>query len=362
MSHEGGNKERAKPDCMNANRQLMETLRRSVAMVIPVWFPTSLSSQQIQDSLLSTLDDCDHYLPWEQVVLVVDGDERGYRIARDLQAACQQRHSSTFDVLYHAENRGKGYAVSLGAQWFLEKTGLAYLTIRDADGDHALNDLLNLMRLAIHLQATEQTDALIVIGRRNHPHRVLGFIRGEYEALLNRVIVDAVRFALARHQTVLNTQYFSLAGEYPDVHSGYKLYSRKVCELMVQQPWERPPWVAEEIYRFGVEAVPLVEGMLAGAMVGEITRLTREPGFTGHSAFAKSETNGSVILWTFLRIGIGPDQGAAMLDNHISRLTWWTDPQGREHLLQLRRYVLERLHQAAQQPSGLADVKAGAFF
>ncbi|MBI3329517.1 MAG: hypothetical protein HYZ81_22790, partial [Nitrospinae bacterium] len=220
----------------------------------------------------------------------------------------------------------------------------------------------HLLRLAIHLQSTEGTDKLLIIGRRNHPHRTLGFIRGEYEALLNRVVLEAVRFTLAQHQIVLKTQYFSLSGEYPDVHSGYKLYSRNVCELMVQQPWERPPWVNGAIYRYGVEAVPFVEGVLAGAIVGEITRLTREPRFTGHSAFAKPETNGGVILWTFLRSGIGPDQASAILDNHISRLTLWTDPQGREDLLRLRRRVLEPLLQAAQQPPSLADAKAGSYF
>jgi len=344
------------------NRALMDTLRSAVGMVIPVWFPTHLTSQQIQESLLSTLDDCDHYLPWHHIVLAVDGDERSYQIARDLQAACQQRHSTTFDIIYQAENCGKGSAVSLGVQWFLEKEGLTYLTIRDADGDHALNDLPTLFRLAHHVQAAEQTDTLIIIGRRNQTHRALGFIRGEFEALLNRVLVEAVRFALARHQMILKSQYFSLSAEYPDIHSGYKLYSRHVCELMVRQPWEHPPWVAGEIYRYGVEAVPFIEGALAGGIVGEVTRLTGEPRFTGHNAFARSETNGSVILWTFLRLGIGPSQAAAILDNHISRPTLWTDPQGREALLQLRRYVLERLYQAAQQPAAPPDVKTGAYF
>ncbi len=358
----GESQHEARSKHMTANLKLRETLRNSVGMVIPVWFPESLSPEQIQECLLITLDDCDHYLPWEQVVLVVDGDERSYRIARDLQTSCKARHGSTFDVLYHAENRGKGHAVVLGAQWFLERKGLQYLTIRDADGDHSLNDLVNLVRLTIHLQLAEQMDTLIIIGRRNHPSRALGFIRGEYEALLNRVLVEAVKFTLAQQQTVLKTHYFSASEDYPDLHSGYKLYSRKVCELMIQQPWERPPWVGGEIYRYGVEAVPFVEGALAGAIVGEITRLSREPRFSGHSAFARPETNAGVLLWTFLRVGIGLDQAAAILDNHLSRVTLWTDPQGREDLLQLRRSILEPLLRSAQQRHTLPDCKAPSFF
>src|SRR3989442_3615230 len=43
--------------------------------------------------------------------------------------------------------------------------------------------------------------------------RALGWIRGEFETLLNRVLIDALRFALAQRQQVLNTRYFSLSGD-----------------------------------------------------------------------------------------------------------------------------------------------------
>jgi len=343
-------------------RHLMQTMRHKVGMMVPVWFPVDLSSEQVRETLLATLYDCEHYLPWQHVVLVVDGDARSYRVVRELQAACVQSQGSAFDVIYNEGNRGKGYAVFLGAQWLLERHGLDYFTTRDADGDHVLNDLVNLMRLALALQDAEQTDRLVIIGRRNHPHRALGFVRAEFEALLNRVIVDAVRFALAQQQQVLKTQYFSLLGEYPDLHSGYKLYSRPICEFMVRQPWERPPNVGNEIYRYGVEAVPFVEGTMAGAVVGEITRLTFEPQFSGHDAFARPETNGSVLLWTFLRLGIGVSQAAAILDNHLPRLPLWTTPQGRASLLELRQYVLRRLPQATVDPSSPSDTKAAPYY
>jgi hypothetical protein len=340
---------------MNANRQLMDVMRRSLGMVIPVWFPSSLPDAQVRESLLTTLHDCEHFLPWEHVILVVDGDARSYAIVQELQVSCRQQHRQAFDVIYDAENGGKGRAVCRGAQWFLEKPGLDYLTIRDADGDHTVNDLVNLMRLALTLRASTGTDALIVIGRRNHPHRALGWIRGELEMFLNRVLVEAVRFALAQRQQVFNTQYISLSGEYPDLHSGYKVYSRRVCELIVGPTWERQPWVGAEIYRYGVEAVPFVEGALAGAIVGEITRLTQEPHFSGHGAFARPESNGSILLWAFLRLGITVPQASVFLQNHLSRLTLWTDPQGRAILLALQRYVLERLRGLTQEAPPLLE-------
>jgi hypothetical protein len=190
----------------------------------------------------------------------------------------------------------------------------------------------------------------------------LGWIRGEFETLLNRVLVDAARFALAQRQQVLNTRYFSLSGDYPDLHSGYKVYSRRVCELMVEQTWERPPWVGAEIYRYGVEAVPFVEGVMAGAVVGEVTRLTHEPDFSGHGAFTRPEANGSVLLWSFLRLGIGALQAATIMDNHFPRLTLWTDPQGRSVLLELRRYVMEKLQISPQVDSLYSDVTTSHYY
>jgi hypothetical protein len=293
---------------------------------------------------------------------VVDGDERSYTVVQDLQEQYRARYGTSFDVVHNPQNRGKGYAVFLGAHWLIQKPHLEYLTTRDVDGDHTLNDLLNLLRQALKLAQDAGTDGVIIIGRRNHPHRALGFVRGEFEALMNRVILDSVRFALAQRQEVLRTQYLSLSGEYPDLNSGYKLYSRRVCELMIHQTWERPPWVGEEIYRYGVEAVPFVEGVLAGAVVGEITRLSQEPEFSGHDAFARPETNGSVLLWTLLRLGITAQQAVVLLDNQIPRLTLWSDPEGREALLEMRRYVLEALviAEAATQPS--ASLKAPHYF
>jgi hypothetical protein len=340
----------------------MDLMRRSLGMLIPVWFPPTLSDDQVRESLVGTLHDCEHFLPWEHVVLVVDGDARSYAVVQDLQASCRQRYGQAFDVIYSAENGGKGAAVVRGTQWFLEKDGLEYLTTRDADGDHALNDLVNLMRLALVLRTDEDTDRVIVIGRRNHPHRALGWIRGEFETLLNRVLIDAVRFALSQRQQVLNTRYFSLAGDYPDLHSGYKVYSHKVCQLMVERPWERPPSVGPEIYRYGVEAVPFIEGVIAGAIVGELTRLTQEPDSSGHGSFARPETNGSVLLWTFLRLGIAGSHASAILDNHIPRLVLWTDPQGRATLLDLRGYVLERLHPSTQDCPPPTDKRGAVYF
>jgi hypothetical protein len=331
---------------MKNEAQVMEVMRSSLGMIIPVWYPPGLTDAQVRDNLLITLHDCEHYLRWGRVVLVVDGDARSQAVVRELQGACRQRHGQAFEAIYHPENRGKGFAVVRGIQWLLQERAIEYVTIRDADGDHAVNDLVNLMRLALELHAREGTNLLIIVGRRTHVHRALGWLRGEFETLLNRVLVDAMRFALAQHQQVLKTLYFASAEGYPDLHSGYKVYSRQVCELTAARAWEFPPWVGPEVYRYGVEAVPFVEGALSGAVVGEVTRLTRDPEFSGHSAFTRPEVNASVLLWAFLRLGITPPQAAALMDNHFPHLALWTETNGRAPLLALREYVLRRLQQS----------------
>src|SRR5688572_2416675 len=45
-----------------------------LGMVIPVWFPPTVTDGRVRENLLATLRGCEHYLPWEHVVLVVDGD------------------------------------------------------------------------------------------------------------------------------------------------------------------------------------------------------------------------------------------------------------------------------------------------
>ena len=112
----------------------MDLTRDSLGMVIPIWFPPALTDGQVRETLLTTLHDCEHYLPWEHVVLVVDGDARSAAIVQELQRTWRQRHGQAFEVVYSDENRGKGFAVFRGAEWFLERRELQFLTVRDADG------------------------------------------------------------------------------------------------------------------------------------------------------------------------------------------------------------------------------------
>jgi hypothetical protein len=50
------------------------------------------------------------------------------------------------------------------------------------------------------------------------------------------------------------------------------------------------------------------------------------------------------------------------MDNHFPRLTLWTDPQGRSVLLELRRYVMEKLQISPQVDSLYSDVMTSHYY
>ena len=73
----------AAKDCADESAVLMEVMRRSLGMLIPYGFHPRIRRPGA-GTLLDTLHDCEHFLPWEHVVLVVDGDARSYAVVQNL--------------------------------------------------------------------------------------------------------------------------------------------------------------------------------------------------------------------------------------------------------------------------------------
>jgi hypothetical protein len=190
---------------------------------------------------------------------------------------------------------------------------------------------------------------VLVIGRRAAVHPPLGWLRGEYEQVVNAMLVEALQFSLARRGRVLPRQYW--AAEAPDLQSGYKLYSRAACEEAVRAlrtaEEERPEL---QPLRRGMEILPFAAVCAAGGIAGEAPRVTFfDQPVTSYGRVDRVRFFGDPLAWTLSELEIEPDAARGILDNALARSALMTDPAGRRELLDLRRHTLQTL-------AGLRDV------
>ncbi len=277
----------------------------------------------------------------ENVCLVVDGDERSLKIARSVQKTLSKPPSGSFEILYLDENRGKHYAVTEGIQRLMQRRALEYFVVRDCDADHFICDLPNLVRSAHHIAITEKTNRVLIIGRRIDRHRPLGFRRGQMEELCNRVMLDVMNYRLARQGQLLNTRYYSPYGDVPDFKSGYKVYSRATARLAFRRSPRLLCLSPKDFWRHGAEPIPIVEAVLAGAIIGEMNRTAFDvqptTTFTESSAV---DMHVKTLAWAFCRCRVPLKCAQQMFDNHIPRLLLGTDAAGIEQLDAIKQQSL----------------------
>ncbi|NLD72364.1 MAG: hypothetical protein GX649_06565 [Chloroflexi bacterium] len=322
-----------------------EALGRATGVVVPAYFSAAPPDDLVRRLLWMTLGDCHHYLPLEQVWVVVDGDERTARLAGEVQEALRGRLGASFHLVPLAENGGKFRAVREGARGLLAAhPDLRYIAVRDGDGDHAISDLPALLRAAEEIAAGRDDTNVLIAGARASRHHPMGWVRGELEAILDRVTIDALAYHLARRGRALDLAYVAGANGAPDLSSGYKVYGRQAAEYLFG---EAPPQYASlskrDYWRYGPETVPVVEAVLAGATLGEAARLT----FNGQPTssfgdFAVVALYGELLAWVWTRLGIPPDVAACLYDNAACRALLGTTAPGAETLDTVRRHALER--------------------
>ena len=168
-------------------------------------------------------------------------------------------------------------------------------------------------------------------------------MRGEYELLLNEVLVEAVAFHLARQGTVWDTRY--LVQRAPDLQSGYKLYSRTAAEGAVAA-LEREAASHPDLHllRTGMEIVPFVDVALAGGVFAEVERKSYfDQPVTSYGNADLPRFYGLKLAWALRRCGVPTAAAALLLDGALARRPLYHDPQGRESLLRMRGLVLETL-------------------
>jgi hypothetical protein len=321
-------------------------MRGRIGLVVPVWFPEDLPDALCETLLRTTLADCSSCLRPEHVALVVDGVPRLAALAQRLSAEVGGSGAPddiAFQVLASAVNQGKGGALVVGWEALLADPALEFIATRDADGDHFLDDLPHLFRLGEQMSRETNNTRVVVIGRRTAVHPPLGWRRGEYEQVVNAMLVEALQFSLARHGRVLPRQYW--AADVPDLQSGYKLYSRAACAEAVRAlrkaDQERPEL---QPLRRGMEILPFAAVCAAGGIAGEAPRATYyDQPVTSYGRVDRVRFFGDPLAWSLRELEVAPDAARGILDNALARSTLMTDPDGRRELLALRRHTLETL-------------------
>jgi hypothetical protein len=318
-------------------RDSFEILRRHTGVVIPVYFPAqgdrAVGLELLRDTAQSYVQQVDDP---SSICLSVDGAGHGQEEARHLAAECGAQ------FVCAPQNKGKLQAVRHGMARLLERSELCYLAQADADGDHFANELLNLVRAAGHARA-QGVEEVLVLGRRLSKHRPMGLLRGELEELADRVLLDALSYRAALSGRPLQLEYATAHEEYPDFHSGFKLFSRETArQVFLGEP--RLCGVSEDAYfRHGCEAAMTVEALLAGARLVLVNRSTfNEQPVSVFGLLGRERLVADKIIWPCKRLEVPAAFVDQWLKNHLPRLLLNTlVPQGKEELLQIRRLVLE---------------------
>lgn len=320
-------------------------MRGRVGMVIPTWFPSDLPIAEAERLLYTTLTGASSCVNAEDLVVVSDGSPVASAAAVAVRGRLDEAWDGQFLILEIEENEGKGAALEAGICELLERRGtpLEWITVRDADGDHLMDDLPHLYRAGTQLAEENPDRPVCVIGRRNNVHAPLGWLRGELELLLNEALVEGVAYALAGTGRVWDTRY--LAERAPDLQSGYKLYSRAAAQLAVTALQDEAATYPDlHLMRTGMEIVPFVTVAVEGGVFAEVERKTfYDQPVTSYGKVDLAQFYGSKLAWALLRCGVPADQALILLDGALARRPLFTDPTGREIVLRMRRRVLGRL-------------------
>jgi len=333
-----------------------DDLFRRTVIVIPVYLTESIPFAQGRDLVERTVASCVREVERPaSVCLSADGPGPGEAVAEDLSRVYGVR------LVRSDRNRGKLAGVRAGVSHMLEAGGsreCRYVAALDMDGDHFANELLNFLRAAAQVRAVTGRDRTLVLGRRVSRHRPMGFVRGELEELADRVLLDALQYDAAVCGKPLALQFTTSHGALPDLHSGYKVFTRRTAADVFLQP-PRPAGLSEEAYyRHAVEAVMCVEAIKSGAMLAEVGRSTfDEQPVSAFGSLERVALFRDKILWPCRRLEVPPPFVAQWIDNHLPRLLLGTVvPDGVNEMLELRRRVLEALGQAEEptrRPEGI---------
>ena len=312
-------------------------LRRKTAIVIPVYLPAGVNQAHGRSLVEDTAARCcEQVEDPARVCLSVDGEACGGQTAAEVALALGASCCSA------RETQGKLRAVARGLRCLLERNDPAYVAVLDQDGDHFANELLSFVRVAEHAAGGVGTSRVLVLGQRSSRHRPMGFFRGELEELADRVLLDALHYRAAMSGRPLRLEYALALGEFPDFHSGYKLFSIDAARDVFLGPEKQAGVSDDAYYRHGVEAVMCVEALERGAYLAAVRRTTfNEQPISTFGLFERRQMVADKIIWPCKRLSIPARFVRQWLDNHVPQLLLNTvAPYGKEELTAIRTIVL----------------------
>ncbi len=315
-------------------------MRRDTGIVISVYFPEGLNVQKGRELLHDTVRMyCEQVDDPASICLSVDGEQCGADIVETL--------AKTYRVSWcvSAVNRGKLQGAAQGVRRLLDQKTWKYLAVVDQDGDHFGNELMNFVRAAHHIQNWKGTDQLLILGRRMSRHRPMGFLRGELEELCDRMLLDALMYHAVITGRPLALEFANMVDEFPDFHSGYKLFSAPTAEAVFLKPPHVMGLSETCYYRHACEAVMVVEALEHGALLGVVNRSTlNEQPISTFGMLNRIQLVADMMIWPCRRLAIPLPFVQQWLANHISRLLLNTfSPDGKAELEHIRQTVIRTL-------------------
>ncbi|MEJ5311527.1 MAG: hypothetical protein WHX52_17345 [Anaerolineae bacterium] len=324
-------------------------LRHNTGVVIPVYLPHGAESPDAALLEETVAGYCAQVADPAVICLSVDGADHGGEVAARLSA----EYGVSLCVV--PDNRGKLWGAIHGARTLLRNPDLTYIAVADQDGDHFANELLNFVRAADHICAQTSDEGVMVLGRRISLHRPMGFLRGELEALANRVLLDALHYHAAVTGIPLRLEYATLLDEAPDFQSGYKLFSRTTAQAVFDADAHQAGVPDVAYYRHACETVMAIEALESGAHLGVVNRSTfNEQPVTHFGKLNQARATADMIIWGCKRLAVPYPFVAQWLANHAPRLLLNTIvPQGKVEVEQVRQLVREAFAAQDTDAAGL---------
>lgn len=302
-------------------------MRSATGVVIPVYFPEGVDCSCAETLLEDTVDMfCQNIEDKKNICLSVDGEDFGGAFGRKLA------EKFNVSLAVNENNSGKLSSAENGVRFLLENSKkLEYIAIVDQDGDHFANELVNFIRAALHIKKETGESRSMILGRRISKHRPMGFLRGELEELADRVLLDALHYRAFATSRPLRMEFANMLDEYPDFHSGYKLFSVDIARDVFLGE-KKKMGVSDECYsRHACEAVMTVEALENGAILGVVNRSTiNEQPVSTFGLYKRERLVADKIIWPCKRLEIPAAFVRQSLANHSHRLLLSSlAPQGR---------------------------------